>query len=139
MPSSPPVARVSSARRPGRGVRVRGGTRRRPRSLIRTETRAGASAAIPRAYPPARALSLAASFRGLASRLGKLPTPAVGSIGVRRAGYVRRHRGGGFLAVVKKLLVLALLGLGAFAIWRKVQSDRAELDLWTEATAADEE
>jgi hypothetical protein len=46
--------------------------------------------------------------------------------------------GGGFLAV-KKLIVLAALGLGAFAVWRKVQSDRAELDLWTEATAADEE
>jgi hypothetical protein len=39
---------------------------------------------------------------------------------------------------VKKLLALAVLGLGAFAIWRKVQSDRAELDLWTEATTADE-
>jgi hypothetical protein len=44
---------------------------------------------------------------------------------------------GGFLAV-KKLLVLVLLGLGAFAVWRKVQADRAELDLWTEATAIDE-
>ena len=40
---------------------------------------------------------------------------------------------------MKKLLVLVLLGLGAFAIWRKVQSDRAELDLWTEATTADED
>jgi hypothetical protein len=39
---------------------------------------------------------------------------------------------------VKKLLVLALLGLGAFAIWRKIQADRAELDLWTEATAIDQ-
>ena len=39
---------------------------------------------------------------------------------------------------MKKLLVLVLLGLGAFAIWRKVQADRAELDLWTEATAIDE-
>ena len=36
-------------------------------------------------------------------------------------------------------LLLAALGLGAFAVWRKVQSDRAELDLWTEATAADED
>jgi hypothetical protein len=44
----------------------------------------------------------------------------------------------GFL-VVKKLLVVILLGLAAFAVWRKVQSDRAELDLWTEATAADED
>lgn len=39
---------------------------------------------------------------------------------------------------MKKLLVIALLGLSAFAVWRKVQADRAELDLWTEATTADE-
>jgi hypothetical protein len=40
---------------------------------------------------------------------------------------------------VRKLIVVAALGLGAFAVWRKVASDRAELDLWTEATAADED
>lgn len=40
--------------------------------------------------------------------------------------------------IVKKLLVIGLLGLSAFAVWRKVQADRAELDLWTEATTADE-
>jgi len=40
---------------------------------------------------------------------------------------------------VKKLLLVVVLVLGAFAIWRKVQSDRAELDLWTEATTADED
>lgn len=40
---------------------------------------------------------------------------------------------------MKKLLLLAMLGLGAFAVWRKVQADRAELDLWTEATTADED
>ncbi len=40
---------------------------------------------------------------------------------------------------MKKLIALALLGIGAFAIWRKVQSDRAELDLWTEATTADDD
>jgi hypothetical protein len=39
---------------------------------------------------------------------------------------------------VKKLLLVVLLGLSAFAVWRKVQADRAELDLWTEATTADE-
>jgi hypothetical protein len=39
---------------------------------------------------------------------------------------------------VKKLFLVVLLGLAVFAVWRKVQSDRAELDLWTEATAADE-
>jgi len=38
---------------------------------------------------------------------------------------------------VKKLLLLALIGVGAFAVWRKVQADRAELDLWTEATTDD--
>ncbi len=39
---------------------------------------------------------------------------------------------------MKKLIVLALMALGLAAVWRKVQSDRAELDLWTEATTADE-
>ena len=39
---------------------------------------------------------------------------------------------------VKKLIVLAVLALGLAAVWRKVQADRAELDLWTEATTADE-
>jgi hypothetical protein len=40
---------------------------------------------------------------------------------------------------VKKLLVLAaLLGLSAFAVWRKVQAGRAELNLWTEATTGDD-
>jgi hypothetical protein len=39
---------------------------------------------------------------------------------------------------VKKLLLLALISVGVFAVWRKVQSDRAELDLWSEATTGDE-
>jgi len=39
---------------------------------------------------------------------------------------------------VKKLIVLVMLALGLAAVWRKVQADRAELDLWTEATTADE-
>ena len=38
---------------------------------------------------------------------------------------------------MKKLLLLVLVGVGALAVWRKVQSDRAELDLWTEATTSD--
>ena len=38
---------------------------------------------------------------------------------------------------MKKLILLALIALGALAVWRKVQSDRAELDLWTEATTGD--
>jgi hypothetical protein len=39
---------------------------------------------------------------------------------------------------VKKVLLVAVLGMGAFALWRKVQADRNELDLWTEATTGDE-
>jgi hypothetical protein len=39
---------------------------------------------------------------------------------------------------VKKLILIALVGVGVLAVWRKVQADRAELDLWTEATTGDE-
>ena len=42
------------------------------------------------------------------------------------------------MRTVKKLLLFALVGLGVFAVWRKVQADRAELDLWTEATTSDD-
>jgi len=49
-----------------------------------------------------------------------------------------REPGSRGVLTVKKLLVIALLGLSAFAVWRKVQADRAELDLWTEATTADD-
>ncbi|GGU95001.1 DLW-39 family protein [Actinomadura sp. LOL_016] len=38
---------------------------------------------------------------------------------------------------MKKLLILAVVALGGFAVWRKLQQDRAELDLWTEATSSD--
>lgn len=38
---------------------------------------------------------------------------------------------------MKKLIVLALVAAGGFAVWRRLQQDRAELDLWTEATSAD--
>jgi len=41
--------------------------------------------------------------------------------------------------MVKKFLLVALACVGAFALWRKVQADRAELDLWTEATTGDDE
>jgi hypothetical protein len=39
---------------------------------------------------------------------------------------------------VKKVLLLVVAGLGVLAVWRKVQADRAELDLWTEATTEDD-
>jgi hypothetical protein len=38
---------------------------------------------------------------------------------------------------MKKLVVLALVAVGGFAVWRRLQQDRAELDLWTEATSVD--
>ena len=47
-------------------------------------------------------------------------------------------RQGEGVRTVKKLFLLALVGLGIFAVWRKVQADRAELDLWTEATTGDD-
>ena len=35
---------------------------------------------------------------------------------------------------MKKLFLLLLVGAGAFAIWRKMESDKAEQDLWAQAT-----
>ena len=39
---------------------------------------------------------------------------------------------------MKKLLLLAIVAIGVAAVWRKILADRAELDLWTEATTADD-
>jgi hypothetical protein len=39
---------------------------------------------------------------------------------------------------VKKLFILAVVVLGGFAVWRKVQAQKADLDLWSEATTADD-
>lgn len=38
--------------------------------------------------------------------------------------------------VVKKLIALVLAVAGGLAVWRRFQQDRAERDLWTEATSA---
>lgn len=35
---------------------------------------------------------------------------------------------------MKKLLLIALVAIGGFLVYRQVQADRAEQDLWTEAT-----
>ena len=35
---------------------------------------------------------------------------------------------------MKKIFVLALAAAGGFFAWKKVQSDKLEQDLWTEAT-----
>ena len=39
---------------------------------------------------------------------------------------------------MKKLLILIVVVLGGFIVWRKVQAQRADLDLWSEATSADD-
>lgn len=36
--------------------------------------------------------------------------------------------------MLKKLLLVALAAVGGFLVYRQFQSDRAEQDLWTEAT-----
>jgi hypothetical protein len=38
--------------------------------------------------------------------------------------------------VVKKLVLAVLAAIGAFAVWRKVEADKAEQNLWAEATDA---
>ena len=67
---------------------------------------------------------LARLWSGLQADAG----PLVRECGTRRG---RKH-------TVKKLILLAVVVLGLAALWRKMQADRAELDLWTEATSADE-
>ena len=36
---------------------------------------------------------------------------------------------------MKKLIVLAIAAAAGFLIWKKLQDDQAEQDLWTEATS----
>ena len=36
--------------------------------------------------------------------------------------------------LVKKLVVAAIAAAGGLALWRKVQADKAEQELWAEAT-----
>jgi hypothetical protein len=44
----------------------------------------------------------------------------------------------GRLTSMKKLVILIVVVLGGFAVWRKVQAQRADLDLWSEATSSDD-
>jgi hypothetical protein len=39
---------------------------------------------------------------------------------------------------MKKLAILIVVALGGFAVWRKVQAQRADLDLWSEATSSED-
>jgi hypothetical protein len=51
-------------------------------------------------------------------------------IGHQRSPYVKERRG----RAVKKLLLVALAAIGGLLVYRQIQADRAEQDLWTEAT-----
>ena len=44
--------------------------------------------------------------------------------------YAKERRG----LAVKKLLLVALAAIGGLLVYRQIQADRAEQDLWTEAT-----
>lgn len=37
---------------------------------------------------------------------------------------------------MKKIIILALAAAGGYAAYRRIQSERAEQDLWTEATTS---
>jgi hypothetical protein len=53
------------------------------------------------------------------------------------AGGDRGGPGRGLLAEevdVKKLVILAVAAAAGFMVWKKMQDDQAEQDLWTEAT-----
>jgi hypothetical protein len=47
---------------------------------------------------------------------------------------VRRTPAGSGGTPVKKLLVVAAVAAAAFAVWRKVEADKAEQALWAEVT-----
>ncbi len=51
-------------------------------------------------------------------------------VGEQKVPYVNERRG----RAVKKLLLVALAAIGGFLVYRQIQADRAEQDLWTEAT-----
>jgi hypothetical protein len=85
--------------------------------------------------PPGRSGTRLACIGRASPQLARL----LGSTGGQCQEACRPGSGTGRInTVVKKLLVVVLLGLSVFAVWRKVQADRAELDLWTEATTADD-
>jgi hypothetical protein len=51
-------------------------------------------------------------------------------VGRQKSSYVKERRG----RAVKKLLLVALAAIGGLLVYRQIQADRAEQDLWTEAT-----
>ena len=51
-------------------------------------------------------------------------------VGGQKYPNVNERRG----RAVKKLLLVALAAIGGLLVYRQIQADRAEQDLWTEAT-----
>jgi hypothetical protein len=47
-----------------------------------------------------------------------------------------RHSQDGEATLMKKLILVALAAVGGLLVYRQIQADRAEQDLWTEATDA---
>jgi hypothetical protein len=50
----------------------------------------------------------------------------------------RTSPGARYASGMKKLVILIVVVLGGFAVWRKVQAQRADLDLWSEATSSED-
>ncbi|GHF69433.1 hypothetical protein GCM10018787_17360 [Streptomyces thermodiastaticus] len=61
---------------------------------------------------------------------GRKPVPAGVYSRAPEVLYVNERRG----RAVKKLLLVALAAIGGLLVYRQIQADRAEQDLWTEAT-----
>ena len=77
-----------------------------------------------------RPLLLRCSGRQLATGVGHRSVSAGGYSRAPEVPYVKERRG----RTVKKLLLVALAAIGGLLVYRQIQADRAEQDLWTEAT-----
>ena len=67
-----------------------------------------------------------------------LPTRPGGRLADRARESLRALIEVGRAGSVKKLFILVLVGLCGLAVWRRIQAQRADLDLWSEATTPDE-
>ncbi|GAA3886518.1 hypothetical protein GCM10023084_43990 [Streptomyces lacrimifluminis] len=75
-------------------------------------------------------LLLLCAGRELRARADNRSVSAGGYSRAPEVPYVKERRG----RAVKKLLLVALAAIGGLLVYRQIQADRAEQDLWTEAT-----
>ncbi|GGU27785.1 hypothetical protein GCM10010274_13080 [Streptomyces lavendofoliae] len=66
----------------------------------------------------------------LGGDVGHRSVSVVCIVGRQKVPYAKERRG----RAVKKLLLVALAAIGGLLVYRQIQADRAEQDLWTEAT-----